>query len=107
MWFLWYLAVCAHLNGHNNEVGGAARVTDFREFIRFRVDRNGVTGYVISIEDKDRKEWLDHTQPLTQEKQKVARHTLATWDRTPAVRTKGVDLVYNVIDVFTVTKNKG
>src|SRR5678815_6066185 len=36
-WFVWYLAVCGRLDAHNNEVGGAARVTSYRELIRFHV----------------------------------------------------------------------
>jgi hypothetical protein len=47
----WYFAIAALMNGHNNEVGGAARVSSFRQIIRFRVDASGLTGYVIRIED--------------------------------------------------------
>src|SRR5262249_49933434 len=49
-WFVWYLAVCGRLDAHNNEVGGAARVTRYRELIRFHVHAGGLTGYVIAIE---------------------------------------------------------
>jgi len=51
LWFGWYLAVCFIFNGHNNEVGGAARIEEFKQFIRFRIDQNGITGYVIALDD--------------------------------------------------------
>lgn len=49
--FGWYLAVSLAFNGHNNEAGGAARIEGFKEFIRFRLNRNGLTGYVIAIDE--------------------------------------------------------
>jgi len=49
--FGWYLAVSLAFNGHNNEAGGAARIEGFKEFIRFRIDRNGLTGYVIAVDE--------------------------------------------------------
>ena len=51
LWTGWYFAVCFAFNGHNNEVGGTARVEKFKEFIRFRVTPEGLTGYVIAIDD--------------------------------------------------------
>jgi hypothetical protein len=51
LWFGWYLGVCAILNGHNNEIGGAARIEQFKEFIRFRLTPDGLTGYVIAVDD--------------------------------------------------------
>jgi hypothetical protein len=56
IWFTWYLAVCARLNGHNNEVGGTARVTKYRQLIRFHVHAGGLTGYVIAVQNKDKRE---------------------------------------------------
>ena len=50
MYFAWYLAIAGLVDAHNNEVGGAARVTRFRQIIRFHLDRDGLTGYVISVE---------------------------------------------------------
>lgn len=50
--FTWYLAVAALFDAHNNEVGGAARVTQFRQLIRFKLSRDGLTGYVVAIENK-------------------------------------------------------
>lgn len=47
--FGWYLAVALAFNGHNNEAGGAARIEGFKEFIRFRLTREGLTGYVIGV----------------------------------------------------------
>ncbi len=48
-YFAWYLAVTSLLDGHNNEVGGAARVSRFRQLIRFRVNSSGLTGFVIAV----------------------------------------------------------
>jgi hypothetical protein len=45
-----YLAVALGFNGHNNEAGGAARIEGFKQFIRFRINREGLTGYVIGID---------------------------------------------------------
>ncbi len=49
--FGWYLAVALAFNGHNNEAGGAARIEKFKHLIRFRLDRNGLTGYVIGLDE--------------------------------------------------------
>jgi hypothetical protein len=51
LWTGWYFAVCFIFNGHNNEVGGAARIEEFKQFIRFRLTNEGLTGYVIAIDD--------------------------------------------------------
>jgi hypothetical protein len=50
VWFGWYLAVCSAFNGHNNEVGGAARIGTHKHFIRFCLTRNGLAGYVIALD---------------------------------------------------------
>jgi hypothetical protein len=50
VWLGWYLAVCFAFNGHNNEAGGAARIEEFKQFIRFRLTKDGLTGYVIGID---------------------------------------------------------
>jgi hypothetical protein len=49
--FAWYLAVSHVFNGHNNEVGGASRIERFKQFIRFKVEPNQITGYVIAFDD--------------------------------------------------------
>jgi hypothetical protein len=54
LWTGWYFAVCFAFNGHNNEVGGAARIENFKQFIRFRLTREGLTGYVIAVDDVSR-----------------------------------------------------
>ncbi|HEY0348890.1 MAG TPA: hypothetical protein VGC60_12130 [Pyrinomonadaceae bacterium] len=51
LWFGWYLGVCSAFNGHNNEVGGAARIEKFKQFIRFKVTKDRLTGYVIAVDD--------------------------------------------------------
>ena len=48
--FGWYLAVSLAFNGHNNEAGGAARIEGFKQLIRFRINRDGLTGFVIAID---------------------------------------------------------
>jgi hypothetical protein len=50
-WFGWYLGVCFAFNGHNNEVGGAARIERFKQFVRFHLTPEGLTGYVIAVND--------------------------------------------------------
>lgn len=44
VWVSWYFAVCLGFNGHNNEVGGAARIERFKQFIRFRLTEDDLTG---------------------------------------------------------------
>jgi hypothetical protein len=51
LWTGWYFGVCFAFNGHNNEVGGAARIEQFKEFVRFRLTAKGLTGYVIAVDD--------------------------------------------------------
>jgi hypothetical protein len=46
----WYLAIAAAGGGHSNEVGGAARLEDYRQFIRFRLTPDRLTGYVIACD---------------------------------------------------------
>jgi hypothetical protein len=74
VWFTWYLAVAGKLHGHNNEVGGTARVTKYRQLIRFHVHKAGLTGYVIAAESDD---------------------------GSPA-KCQGTNLVFRLIDVFTI-----
>lgn len=50
LWTGWYFGICFAFNGHNNEVGGAARIEEFKELIRFRVTPQGLTGYVIALD---------------------------------------------------------
>jgi hypothetical protein len=46
-----YLGVALGFNGHNNEAGGAARIEGFKQLIRFRLTPEGLTGYVIGIDE--------------------------------------------------------
>ena len=50
VWFGWYLAVSLGWGAHNNEAGGAARLDAFRHFIRFKVEPDRITGYVIGFD---------------------------------------------------------
>jgi hypothetical protein len=50
IWFGWYLAAALAFNGHNNEAGGGARSEQFRHMIRFKVEEQRLTGYVIGID---------------------------------------------------------
>jgi hypothetical protein len=61
LWTGWYFAVCFAFNGHNNEVGGAARIENFKQFIRFRLTRDGITGYVIAVDDVSRIDTTDNS----------------------------------------------
>lgn len=55
----WYLAVSLCFDGHNGEAGGAARIEKYKQFIRFRVTPNELTGYVIGFDEpKERYEEL-------------------------------------------------
>lgn len=47
VWFGWYLAVALAFDAHFNEAGGAARLDRYRHFIRFKLERDRLTGYVI------------------------------------------------------------
>jgi hypothetical protein len=49
--FGWYLGVSICFDGHNNEAGGGARIEQFKQFIRFRLNAQGLTGYVIAIDE--------------------------------------------------------
>lgn len=48
--FAWYLAVSHGLHGHNNEVGGAARIGDFKELLRIRVEPERLTVHAIAVD---------------------------------------------------------
>jgi hypothetical protein len=50
VWFGWYLAISLGFNGHNNEAGGAARIEDYKEFVRIRLTKNSLTAYVIGVD---------------------------------------------------------
>ncbi|HYO92477.1 MAG TPA: hypothetical protein VEQ40_12610, partial [Pyrinomonadaceae bacterium] len=50
-WLSWYLAVALVFNGHNNEAGGAARIEKFKQFVRFRLTENDLTGFVIAVDE--------------------------------------------------------
>lgn len=49
--FSWYLLVAAAFGAHNNEAGAALRTSKYKQWIRFHVTRDVVTGYVIGIDD--------------------------------------------------------
>jgi hypothetical protein len=50
VWFGWYLAVSLVFQGHNNEAAGAARIEAFKQFIRFRLTKNELTGYGTGVD---------------------------------------------------------
>jgi hypothetical protein len=54
VWVAWYLSVALLFQGHNNEVGGAARIERFKQFIRFRLRNDDLTGFVIAVDDPQR-----------------------------------------------------
>lgn len=49
--FGWYLLVGAAFGAHNNELGSAIRTTKYKQWIRFHVTRDVVTGYVLGVDD--------------------------------------------------------
>ncbi len=51
VWFSWYLGVSLAFNGHNNEVGGLARIEGFKHILRIRVRENKLTVFVIGIQN--------------------------------------------------------
>jgi hypothetical protein len=51
MQFGFYLLTCSAWNGHNNEAGITARLTLCKQWIRFHVTKDALTGYVIGIDD--------------------------------------------------------
>lgn len=55
IWVGWYFAVCLRFNGHNNESGGAARIERYKQFIRFRLRSDELTGYVIAVDNPKTK----------------------------------------------------
>jgi hypothetical protein len=59
--FGWYLAVCFMFNGHNNEAGGAARIEEFKGFVRVCLRRDSLTVYAIAV-DEPRQKGI-HLQP--------------------------------------------
>ena len=46
----WYFAVAAAVNAHNEQAGGAARIEQFKQIIRFRVTARGLTAFVIAFD---------------------------------------------------------
>lgn len=50
VWFGWYLAISLGFNGHNNEAGGAARIEEYKEFVRIRLTKDSLTAYVIAVD---------------------------------------------------------
>jgi hypothetical protein len=53
--FGWYLAVCFMFNGHNNEVGGAGRIEEFKGFVRVCLRNDSLTVYVIAVNQPQRR----------------------------------------------------
>jgi hypothetical protein len=51
MQFGFYLLTCGAWSGHNNEAGITARATACKQWIRFHVTKDALTGYVIGIDD--------------------------------------------------------
>jgi hypothetical protein len=51
VWLGWYLAVSLGFNGHNNEVGGATRIENFKQLVRIRLTRDTLSAYVIAVDE--------------------------------------------------------
>lgn len=50
VWLGWYFAVSLVFDGHANEAGSTARTEDYKQFIRFKLTKDTLTGYVIGID---------------------------------------------------------
>ncbi|HET8931990.1 MAG TPA: hypothetical protein VFN67_01050 [Polyangiales bacterium] len=50
IWFGYYLAVCMTFGAHNNEAGGAACADHYRHFVRIKLERDRITGFVIGFD---------------------------------------------------------
>jgi hypothetical protein len=50
VWLGWYFAVSVEFDGHAGEAGSAARREEYKQFIRFRITPDSLTGYVIGID---------------------------------------------------------
>ena len=50
VWLGWYFAVSLVFDGHANEAGSTARTENYKQFIRFKLTENSLTGYVIGID---------------------------------------------------------
>jgi hypothetical protein len=50
VWLGWYFATALVFNGHANEAGSTARTEEYKHFIRFRLTKDTLTGYVIAVD---------------------------------------------------------
>jgi hypothetical protein len=58
LWVGWYFCVCLQWNAHGNEAGGAARVTEYGEFLRIKLTDDQAEVWAIAVEeafDPDRR----------------------------------------------------
>jgi hypothetical protein len=55
----WYFAVCLQFGGHGNEAASVARVANYKQFIRFKLNVDGLTAYVIGLREAREIEELD------------------------------------------------
>lgn len=81
MQFGFYLLTCAAWNGHNNEAGISARLTCCKQWIRFHVTKDQLTGYVIGIDDPT----ADNAKPRL-----IDRFVIAPAPRSGCGRSAGV-----------------
>jgi hypothetical protein len=50
VWLGWYFAVSLVFDGHANEAGSTARTEEYKQFIRFRITKETLTGFVIGVD---------------------------------------------------------
>lgn len=50
VWLGWYFATALEFKGHANEAGSTARTENYKQFIRFKITENELTGYVIAVD---------------------------------------------------------
>jgi hypothetical protein len=50
VWLGWYFATALVFHGHANEAGSTARTEEYKHFIRFKLTKDTLTGYVIAVD---------------------------------------------------------
>jgi hypothetical protein len=51
LWVGWYFCICLQWNAHGNEAGGAARITQYGEFLRIKLTENQAEVWAIAVEE--------------------------------------------------------
>lgn len=92
VWLGWYFATSLVFQGHTNEAGSTARTEHYKHFIRFKITKEELTGYVIAVD-------FPHA-PYAHLSlwQKIKR----TFSGEPRESGTGASLKPRLVDVFTL-----